>query len=321
MWDEFGIQDAEWIGYWSPKCPVKTDHPGVLATAYVKMGQKTLIALAHWPGERGRPQAMARKCSAPPTIDGRLEPGEWDDAARLANFTVLGRDFPPAEPMEAYVTWDDQRLYLAFRCAQSGGLKAEARVRDGRTYEDDAVEFFIQPDPATARYFQFVGNSAGAFLDGEGQDAAWNGDWLYRAEVGDAYWQGEVSVTWQSLGTAPPTDGQTMGLNICRDRVTPSQEWSTWAPVSVSFHEPSNFGRLVFAVAGAPTREDAPASGAQAPIRVRLVVDWQALGLDPARVRLTAPYIEHFQPPATFRPDEEIPIEPSKGWLLVAEEK
>jgi len=35
------------IGYWVPTCPVKTDHPEVLATAYVK-ANKTLIALASW---------------------------------------------------------------------------------------------------------------------------------------------------------------------------------------------------------------------------------------------------------------------------------
>lgn len=47
-WDRFGIQTAEWLGYWSPKCPVRTDRPDVLATVYRKKG-KSLIALAHWP--------------------------------------------------------------------------------------------------------------------------------------------------------------------------------------------------------------------------------------------------------------------------------
>ncbi len=47
LWDDFGMQDAEMIGYWVPACPVKTDHEKVLATAYVK-ADKTLIALASW---------------------------------------------------------------------------------------------------------------------------------------------------------------------------------------------------------------------------------------------------------------------------------
>ena len=47
LWDDFGIQDAEWIGYWDPKCPVKTDNQDVLATVYRKPG-KSLIAIATW---------------------------------------------------------------------------------------------------------------------------------------------------------------------------------------------------------------------------------------------------------------------------------
>ena len=35
VWDDFKIQDSEMFGYWSSRCPVKTDHQDVLATAYV----------------------------------------------------------------------------------------------------------------------------------------------------------------------------------------------------------------------------------------------------------------------------------------------
>jgi hypothetical protein len=47
VWDEFGIQDAAMRGYWDDHSPVKTDHPDVLATVYLKPG-KSLIALASW---------------------------------------------------------------------------------------------------------------------------------------------------------------------------------------------------------------------------------------------------------------------------------
>jgi len=47
LWDDFGIQDAEWLGYWDPKCPARTDCKDVLATVYRKPG-KALIALATW---------------------------------------------------------------------------------------------------------------------------------------------------------------------------------------------------------------------------------------------------------------------------------
>jgi hypothetical protein len=50
FWDNVGIDDTEMIGYWSPSCPVKTDHDDILATAYVKK-DKILISLASWAKE------------------------------------------------------------------------------------------------------------------------------------------------------------------------------------------------------------------------------------------------------------------------------
>jgi len=47
LWDDVGIQDAEWLGYWDPKCPVRSDCKDVLATVYRKPG-KALIAVATW---------------------------------------------------------------------------------------------------------------------------------------------------------------------------------------------------------------------------------------------------------------------------------
>jgi hypothetical protein len=50
VWDEFGIEEARMIGYWSADCPVKTDNQNVLATAYVKKG-RVLVSLASWADE------------------------------------------------------------------------------------------------------------------------------------------------------------------------------------------------------------------------------------------------------------------------------
>jgi hypothetical protein len=236
--------------------------------------------------------------------------------AKLANFRAFQGDGLAGEQTEVYVTRDDSRLHIAFRCAQSGAPKADAKDRDGPVWEDDAVEVFIQPDPAQPRYLQFVGNSAGAFADAEGTDLKWNGDWTYRTSVGEGYWEGEVSIPFASLGLKPPAEGAEIGFNVCRDRRRPSQQLSCWAPVSASFHEPQNFGRLVFSTHQPATREEPPASG-QDIAQVRLAIDWKALGLDPRTAKLTAPPIMHFQGPATFRPDEPIAVEPGKGWLIV----
>lgn len=47
LWDAFGIEQADMIGWWVHDTPVKTGRDDVLATSYVRNG-KTMIALASW---------------------------------------------------------------------------------------------------------------------------------------------------------------------------------------------------------------------------------------------------------------------------------
>ncbi len=47
VWDNFGIQESEMIGFWDSACPIKTDNEIVKATAYVK-NNEVLIALGNW---------------------------------------------------------------------------------------------------------------------------------------------------------------------------------------------------------------------------------------------------------------------------------
>ena len=54
-------------------------------------------------------------------------------------------------------------------------------------------------------------------------------------------------------------------------------------------------------------------------VRVKLAIDWAALGIQPQGAALLAPEIPSFQPPARFAPGEEIPVEAGRGWLLVLE--
>jgi hypothetical protein len=52
---------------------------------------------------------------------------------------------------------------------------------------------------------------------------------------------------------------------------------------------------------------------------VALQIDWKKLGIAPARATIVAPAIPDFQPAATFRPGDRIPVAPGKGWLLELE--
>ena len=58
------------------------------------------------------------------------------------------------------------------------------------------------------------------------------------------------------------------------------------------------------------------ASWAKEPVSCRLEIDWKVLGLSEAGASLKAPAVEGFQPEMRFTPQDPIPVEPGKGWLL-----
>jgi hypothetical protein len=62
------------------------------------------------------------------------------------------------------------------------------------------------------------------------------------------------------------------------------------------------------------------ASWAPTKVKVKLAIDWKALGLDPQKTTLWAPASAGFQPEMVFAADAAIPVDPGKGWLLIADE-
>lgn len=59
------------------------------------------------------------------------------------------------------------------------------------------------------------------------------------------------------------------------------------------------------------------ASWAPENTKIKLNIDWKALGIDPSKATLTAPEIKNFQPESKFSVNDEIPVQKGKGWLLI----
>jgi len=95
LWDEFGIDRARMIGYWDKACPVKTDRPDVLATAYVREG-KTLVALASW-----APEAVECRLAIDWKALGLEEPKAHLFAPGIAGFQPTAL-FAPADAIPVY---------------------------------------------------------------------------------------------------------------------------------------------------------------------------------------------------------------------------
>ncbi len=47
LWDEFGMKEANLLGFWDERCPVKSDNGNLVASVFIGEG-KALIAVANW---------------------------------------------------------------------------------------------------------------------------------------------------------------------------------------------------------------------------------------------------------------------------------
>jgi hypothetical protein len=100
VWDDFGIQDAEMIGYWAPSCPVKADHEGILATVYRKK-DRSLISIASWAKE-----SIACRLKIDWTALGMNPRNATLSAPEIPGFQKETRFAPSAEiPMEPGRGW------------------------------------------------------------------------------------------------------------------------------------------------------------------------------------------------------------------------
>ena len=108
-------------------------------------------------------------CKTRPVIDGKLDPGEWNDACGFSTLSYRGASlaYPPAM---IWVTHDAEHLYFGYLLhkANPGWLTAKSRFRDASgVYNDQHIEMYISPDPGTGKdiVYQFFVNAYGAISD------------------------------------------------------------------------------------------------------------------------------------------------------------
>ena len=191
------------------------------------------------------PVLKAAPVGQPPVIDGKVEEAEWP-VAEVTGMLDLGSGMLAREQPVFFVAYDARHFYAAGRLPLAGGAKPRAAVgeRDGPVWEDDAVEVFLDVGHSHRDYFQIVVNAGGVAYDGRGREGAWNSHVRCAAQALGGEWDVELAIAWSDLGLAGPPVGETMGFNLCWDRVTPAEGPFTWAPVRANFHEPGHFGHL-----------------------------------------------------------------------------
>lgn len=164
----------------------------------------------------------------PPVIDGKLDDAAWKKAVKFTKFRQYGTTNAAKVPTTAYLTFDENCIYVAFDSALAKGEKPNRRItgRDNYFFDyDDCVEFFVDPTGSGGSYYHFAVNCNGAFFDlfhffDKGEEAEWNAPGTRSAtDVKKGRWTAELAVPFADLD-AKPDASVLWRVNFARERRT-----------------------------------------------------------------------------------------------------
>ena len=177
----------------------------------------------------------ARRVEAAPTIDGALDDPIWDAASRLGPFFDPYTDQATPDKTYAWIAYDAQAIYVAFRCEESRMDQIAAReITPGAMMEaDDRVTLMIDPfNTATESGIStFLVNPLGTRTEriagGRATKLEWRGDWQAAVRREESAWTVELRIPWRILNY-PSGAGRNMTLNFFRyqGRNSVISEWS-----------------------------------------------------------------------------------------------
>jgi hypothetical protein len=145
----------------------------------------------------------ARRTSAPPRIDGRLDDEAWSHAVPLRSFV---QNFPeentaPTEATEVRVLYDDHALYVAIRCDDREAARIVAPIarRERPDLESDYVALQLDSRGDRRTAFGFAVTAAGVQFDNTIYDDTemsldWDAVWPSATSRDDRGWTAELAI-------------------------------------------------------------------------------------------------------------------------------
>lgn len=178
-----------------------------------------------------------------PTIDGRLDDAVWRQTEPASDFRLLGQIGTSNQATQAWAAWDDENLYVAYRCPESE--KDRPSLASEKIWNRDAVDTAINPSGDRVVFSQIIIDAAGAsdqFTRGlDGREL----DWRYEHAVAqyEGGWSVELAIPWSEIGVKP-SSGMTLTGNFVRYRpYPPVDEMHTWSPMpGPAINDPERFG-------------------------------------------------------------------------------
>ncbi|MFK8114240.1 MAG: carbohydrate-binding family 9-like protein, partial [Rubripirellula sp.] len=214
--------------------------------------------------------ATITRAKEPIDIDGKRDESAWKSAKSVGDFVFTWWKEGDAERQQtdARMLWDDQYLYVSFRC-EDKNIQATRVERDDAVYRDDCVEVFASPEfEHPERYFNLEMNALGTQLDeyrphgSLDKPLGWNPDGIQVAVSVDGTvnddsdvdrcWTLEAAIPFKLfrdvLPVGRPKAGDRWRLNLNRlDRnMLVKSQWSQGDRNFPRFHHPAYFGFVEF---------------------------------------------------------------------------
>ncbi|MBM3284270.1 MAG: carbohydrate binding family 9 domain-containing protein [Candidatus Aminicenantes bacterium] len=189
-------------------------------------------------GSEDLPVVLVPEFLTPPKIDGTLENPLWTNGAVIEDFVQFEpqEGAAPSEKTIAYFGYDNDHLYIAFRCFDSNpkAIRACLAQRDKVT-RDDEVTVYLDTFNDRKRAFVFQVNPCGIQTDGvftestgqrgrgprgggmgfERFDRSWDTFFLADAIIDETGYTVEMAIPFKSL-RFPHSPSQRWGLKIMR---------------------------------------------------------------------------------------------------------
>lgn len=189
----------------------------------------------------------AVRLGEPPILDGELDDPAWQSAGQITNFIDPYTGQPAQDNTVAWMGYDEEAIYVAFRCLDSQPEAIVAReIKPGAEFEgEDFVTFHIDPfysRQGSLSYFSVnaLGTQSEWIAGGRVAKREWRGEWQAAVKRTPEGWQVEMRIPWVMLNRPSTQTPVPMGIDFTRyqARTKVSSRWSQYQLSS----KPENIG-------------------------------------------------------------------------------
>ncbi|MFZ2053571.1 MAG: DUF5916 domain-containing protein [Candidatus Aminicenantales bacterium] len=147
------------------------------------------------------------KAGQPPVIDGSLDEPIWTQALKIDGFKTFKPDFgkEASQKTEAFISYDAENFYFAFRCYDSEPAKVKAAMsKRDNIFQDDIVFINLDTFNDNQSAFVFMLNPLGIQGDGiltvaGNVETSFDAIWYSKGRIDDQGWTVEARIPLQSI--------------------------------------------------------------------------------------------------------------------------